>query len=45
MPICPNCQRGEGREHTHMPEPGRHFIRVVCDTRWMVQAPESYDPE
>jgi hypothetical protein len=39
-PICPNCQQ-EGREHTHMLEPGRHFICVVCDTRWMVQAPES----
>ena len=37
VPICPNCGQ-EGREHTSSPEPGRHFICVVCDTRWTVQA-------
>jgi hypothetical protein len=41
IPICPNCQqRGRKRAAKH-PEPGRHFICVVCDTRWAVQAPES----
>jgi hypothetical protein len=41
VPHCPVC-RQTGREHAReQPEPGRHFICVVCNTRWTRQAPES----